>query len=82
MQLTDWLLVEVALLLIDRTQISLTESGFNHHFCNRTRWIFLSTPDPSVEDPQNVLPASCHLTQVAILDVGSVNRERRIEIEL
>ncbi len=30
MQLTDWLLVEVMLLLIGLTQISLTKSGFNH----------------------------------------------------
>jgi hypothetical protein len=30
MQLTDWLLVEVALLLIGLTQISLTKSSFNH----------------------------------------------------
>jgi hypothetical protein len=30
MQLTDWLLVEVALLLIGLIQISLTKSGFNH----------------------------------------------------
>ncbi len=30
MQLTDWLLVEEALLLIDLTKISLTKSGFNH----------------------------------------------------
>jgi hypothetical protein len=29
MQLTDWLLVEVALLLIGLTKISLTSSGFN-----------------------------------------------------
>jgi hypothetical protein len=34
--------------------------------------------DLSVEDPQNVLPASCHLTQVAILNVGRVYVERRI----
>ncbi len=30
MQLTDWLLVEVALLLNGMTQISLTKYGFNH----------------------------------------------------
>jgi hypothetical protein len=30
MQLTDWLLVEVALLLIGLTKISFTESGFDH----------------------------------------------------
>jgi hypothetical protein len=30
MQLTDWLLVEAALLLIGLTQISLTKSGFDH----------------------------------------------------
>ncbi len=30
MQLTDWLLVEVAQLLIGLTQISWTKSGFNH----------------------------------------------------
>jgi hypothetical protein len=30
MQLTDWLLVEVALLLIGLTQISLTKSGVDH----------------------------------------------------
>ncbi len=30
MQLTDWLLVEVALLLIGLTRISLTKSGFDH----------------------------------------------------
>jgi hypothetical protein len=30
MQLTDWLLVEVALLLIGLTKISLTKSGFDH----------------------------------------------------
>jgi hypothetical protein len=29
MQLTDWSLVEVALLLIGLAQISLTKSGFN-----------------------------------------------------
>jgi hypothetical protein len=31
MQLTAWLLVEVALLLNVLTQISLTKSGFNYH---------------------------------------------------
>jgi hypothetical protein len=30
MQLTDWLLVEVALLLIGLTKISLTKYGFEH----------------------------------------------------
>jgi hypothetical protein len=30
MQLTDWLLVEVALLLIGLTKISEKKSGFNH----------------------------------------------------
>ncbi len=30
MQLSDWLLVEVALLLIGLIQIFLTKSGFNH----------------------------------------------------
>ncbi len=30
MQLIDWLLVEVALLLIGLTKISYTKSGFNH----------------------------------------------------
>jgi hypothetical protein len=30
MQLTDWLLFEVALLLIALTKISLTKSGFDH----------------------------------------------------
>jgi hypothetical protein len=30
MQLTDWLLVEVALLLIGLTKISQTKSGFDH----------------------------------------------------
>ncbi len=30
MQLTDWILVEVALRLIGLTQISLTKSGYNH----------------------------------------------------
>jgi hypothetical protein len=30
MQLTDWLLVDVALLLIGLTKISLTKSGFDH----------------------------------------------------
>jgi hypothetical protein len=45
MQLTDWLLVEVALLLIGLTEISLTKTSFNHpsvieslligcHLCN------------------------------------------------
>jgi hypothetical protein len=33
MQLTDWLLVVLAILFIGQTQISLTKSGFNH-FCN------------------------------------------------
>jgi hypothetical protein len=32
MQVTDWLLVEVALLLIGLTKISLTKSGFDHLF--------------------------------------------------
>jgi hypothetical protein len=32
MQLTDWLLVEVALLIIGLTQIFLTKSGFGHPF--------------------------------------------------
>ncbi len=41
MLLTDWLLVEVALLFIGLTQISLTKYGFNHPpVRNRTRWIF------------------------------------------
>ncbi len=31
MQLTDWLLVEMKLLLIGTTQNSLTKTGFNHH---------------------------------------------------
>ncbi len=30
MQLTDWLLVEMALLLIGLNQNSLTKTGFNH----------------------------------------------------
>jgi hypothetical protein len=30
MQLTGWLLVEEALLLIGRSKISLTKSGFDH----------------------------------------------------
>jgi hypothetical protein len=30
MQLTDWLLVEVALLFIGLTKIYYTKSGFNH----------------------------------------------------
>jgi hypothetical protein len=30
MQLTDWLLLEVALLLLGLTQISSTKYGFNH----------------------------------------------------
>jgi hypothetical protein len=33
MQLNNWLLIVLALLFIDQTQISLTKSGFNH-FCN------------------------------------------------
>jgi hypothetical protein len=30
LQLTDWLLVEVALLLISQTKISLKKAGFDH----------------------------------------------------
>jgi hypothetical protein len=35
MQLTDWLLIEVALLLIGLTQISLTKSSLTTRSCNR-----------------------------------------------
>jgi hypothetical protein len=34
MQLTEWLLVEVALLLIGLTKVFLKKSSFDHPFCN------------------------------------------------
>jgi hypothetical protein len=38
MQLTDWLLVEVELLLIDLTKIALRQSGFDHPFELKDRY--------------------------------------------
>jgi hypothetical protein len=46
MQLTDWLLVEMALLLIGLNQNFLTKTGFNH---------------PAVIDSHIWLPAQAHL---------------------
>jgi hypothetical protein len=37
MQLSDWLLVEVTLLLIGLTQIYATKSGFNHPYVKLLR---------------------------------------------
>jgi hypothetical protein len=46
MRLPDWLLVEVALLLIGLTKTSLTKSGFNHTFVRES---LLTTTFASLE---------------------------------